>query len=214
VSRGVAEDLAQRGVRSIVAPDPIIDGDFETRLRADVTLPWREDGTPLIVAATRLVAEKDVGVLIEASAQVHRHRPLHLLVLGDGPERARLEARAASVSLGADVAFAGFVPDAAPYLGRATVLAHSSRVEGLPHVLVEGLAAGASVVATDCPSGPSELLGDGRYGRLVPVGDVDAFAGALEAALDAGRQPAPPESWQRYRFVDALDQWVTLLGLR
>lgn len=214
VSKGVSDDLARRGVKSTVAPNPVITHDFAERAARPVAIPWPDDGTPMVVAATRLVEEKDAGVLIEAVGRVHRDRPVRLIIAGDGPERPRLEALAQRAGLADDVAFLGFVPDAVPYLARGTVVAHSSRVEGLGHVLVEGLAVGAQVVATDCPSGPREVLADGRYGRLVPVGDVDAFARALAAALDEGRRAAPPESWHRFRVDVAVDRWMELLGLR
>jgi glycosyltransferase involved in cell wall biosynthesis len=91
--------------------------------------------------------------------------------------------------------------DANPYrfMARAAAVVLSSRVEGLPAVLVEALALGVPVVSTDCPSGPRDLLADGRFGRLVPVGDAPALATAIEEVLDRPPPPAPTEAWEDYR---------------
>jgi hypothetical protein len=90
----------------------------------------------------------------------------------------------------------------------------SSRYEGLPGTLIQAMACGTRVVATDCPSGPSEILEAGRWGRLVPVGDPAALAAAIGAALD---DPAPPDGRARatcYSVDAAVDGYARVLGLR
>jgi len=89
----------------------------------------------------------------------------------------------------------GFVTNPYPYLRRAQVFALSSRWEGLPTVLIEALALGTAVVSTDCPSGPKEILEDGKFGKLVPVGDVDAFASALSDQLRFEQLPVRPTAF-------------------
>ena len=110
------------------------------------------------------------------------------MILGEGEERASLEALARQLKCQDDVALPGFVPNPYPYMAAAGVFVLSSAWEGFGNVLIEAMALGVPVVSTDCPSGPAEILGRGRYGTLVPVSDVDALAHAITATLEH-----PPE---------------------
>jgi glycosyltransferase involved in cell wall biosynthesis len=135
------------------------------------------------------------------------------MILGEGEERQPLEALARELRLDADVALPGFVSNPYAYMKRAAVFAASSRWEGFGNVLVEAMACGAPVVSTDCPSGPREILEGGRHGLLVPVGDAQALARAIEASL--GRPPLPGA---RARADDfgigaAVDRYAAVLGL-
>lgn len=141
----------------------------------------------------RLDAKKDFATLIRAFARVAAtHASARLVILGEGPERGRLEALAAGLGVAARVSLPGYVADPTPWYARARVFALASRHEGLSLVILEALAHRLPVVATDCPHGPAEALAGGRFGRLVPVGDVPALAAGIGAALgEAG--PAGPE---------------------
>jgi glycosyltransferase involved in cell wall biosynthesis len=109
------------------------------------------------------------------------------------------------------VSLPGWVENPYPYMARASVFVLSSRWEGLPGVLIEALYCGAPLIATDCPSGPREILAEGRYGQLVPVGDVTALARAIETTL-AGETPHPPrESWQPFELDTVVDQYINVL---
>jgi glycosyltransferase involved in cell wall biosynthesis len=94
---------------------------------------------------------------------------------------------------------------------RSSVYAMSSLYEGLPTVLIEALASGARIVSTDCPSGPREILDGGRYGRLVPVGDVEAMSRALSDALADHSALPGPESWRPYELDTVVEQYRALL---
>jgi glycosyltransferase involved in cell wall biosynthesis len=122
--------------------------------------------------------------LLSAFARVRAPRPARLVILGEGGERTKLGALARELVMAADVALLGFVLNPFPYMVRAVVFVLSSVYEGLPTVVIEALACGCTVVSTDCPSGPAEILERGRYGVLVPVGDVEAMAKAIHATLD------------------------------
>jgi len=207
VSSGAAADLADVLAiprhRVIAIPNPVVTDRLESLKEEPASHPWLRDiGTaPLIVAVGRLAIQKDYDLLVRAFAQVRPVIPdARLAILGDGEQRHAIDATRVALGLGHSVMLAGFQENPYAWMRRADVLALSSRFEGLPTVLIEGLACGARIVSTDCPTGPAEILDNGRWGRLVPVGDVAGFARALIEALAEGRWPQPPEeSLHRYR---------------
>lgn len=164
----------------------------------------------VILAVGRLVPDKDVRLIVRALACLKRARA-RLVVLGDGPERARLQAEAEHLGLADRVAFAGYVAAPWEHYAGARCLAHASRHEAFGNVIVEALAYGLAVVATDC-EGPREILDGGRYGRLVPIGDEAAMARALAAALDDPGEPASRQAraakFSREAGVDAWERLV------
>ncbi len=190
VAGGVAQDLVS--VFSVPAgrvhplPSPIDLARVQILAREVPIHPWcvRSD-RPLIVTAGRLVAQKDHGMLIRAVAGVRVRRPVRLLILGEGPERPALEALVEELGLGEAVAMPGALPNPYPCMASGQVFALSSRWEGMPVALIEAMALGTPVVATDCHSGPRELLHGGALGALVPVGDSVAMADAIERTLDS-----------------------------
>ncbi len=107
------------------------------------------------------------------------------LIVGEGPERTALETLAHQLGIAGRVVFTGPVADPFPWMMQARVAVCSSLYEGLGNAIIEALACGTPVVSTDCPYGPREILQDGRYGRLTPIGDAVAMAEAIAAALDA-----------------------------
>jgi glycosyltransferase involved in cell wall biosynthesis len=139
---------------------------------------------PVLVAAARLSPEKGVSELVDMFAILRKRRKAKLIILGEGGLRRALEAKIAALGLTADVALPGAVADVMPWLERASLFVSCSHYEGFGNAIVEALAAGCPIVSTDCPSGPREILEDGRYGTLVPLGSIEAFADACEASLD------------------------------
>ncbi len=197
VSRGAADELARAleidVARVRVIPNPVPVAEIERLSRAEAPHDWfREGEPPVVLTVTRESPPKDPGTLIEAFARVRRKRPARLAFMGAFPKpyRAELRALAARAGVAEDVAFLGFDENPWRHMRRAAVVALSSRHEGLPLTLVEALACGTPVVSTDSPHGPREILGDGRWGALVPVGDAPALARALEETLDGRRPPA------------------------
>lgn len=144
---------------------------------------------PFLVSAGRLAPIKGFDTLLRAHAAAGA--PMRLVILGDGPERARLEALAGS--LGTPVTFAGYRDPIAPWLAAARGFVFASRGEGLPRVVIEALHARLPIVATRSEGGVSELLGDGAFGRLVPLGDEAALAAGIRD-LAAGSVPVPDQA--------------------
>jgi glycosyltransferase involved in cell wall biosynthesis len=142
-----------------------------------------------VVANGRLTAAKDFALLIAAHARLLRSgRPHQLVIMGEGTEREALEAVIADLGVGDSVTLTGFEPEPYGPIAAAELFVLSSRTEGLPLTVLEALAVGTPVIATRCGTGPELLLDGGRYGELVPVGDVESLAAAIEAHL---RDPGP-----------------------
>jgi glycosyltransferase involved in cell wall biosynthesis len=112
-------------------------------------------------------------------------KPARLLILGDGPSRTDLEKMIAENGLQQSVKLTGYVSNPLKYYRNADVFVLSSRVEGLPNVLVEAMMCGCTPVSTDCPTGPREVLDGGQYGYLVPVDNPEAMASAIIKAIDS-----------------------------
>ena len=195
VSDGVADDLAATtGLpreRLITVYNPVVTDRLLERVDEPLEHPWFQPGEPpVVLAAGRLRPQKDFATLLHAFARLRARRPARLLVLGEGPERAALEACACSLGFAADFALPGFVRNPFTYMARAQVFVLSSRFEGLPGTLIQAMACGCPVVSTDCPSGPREILEGERHGAIVPVGDPVALAAAIERTLVS---PVAPE---------------------
>ena len=193
-SAGVADDLAAyTGLARDhiqVVRSPIITAGLPARAAAPVDHPWLAPGQPpVILGVGELGYRKDFETLIRAFARLAPGRPARLLILGRGRRRERLIELAATLGVGERVDLPGFVANPYAYMARASLFVLSSRWEGMPVALIEALACGTPAVSTDCPSGPRELLADGRAGALVPVGDAGAMAAAMDRWLDA---PHPP----------------------
>jgi glycosyltransferase involved in cell wall biosynthesis len=164
-----------------------------------------------VLAVGRLTAQKAFDVLIQAFARVRKTRLARLLILGEGEERSALEAMIRQFGLAQDIGLPGFVPNPYPYMAHAALFVLSSEFEGLPTVLVEAMSVGTPVIATDCPSGPREILMDGRHGQLVPMGDPIALADAIETTLTANAPRPSKESWQPFELDCVVEQYIHLL---
>lgn len=194
VSKGVASDLVEhvgleRGAIDVIY-NPVVTDELLKKSREPCDHEWFSDTIPVVVAVGRFVPQKDLPCLIRAFRVLRNRRRARLVVLGDGPERRRLSELVERLDLESSVDMPGFVENPVKYMARGSVFVLSSRWEGLGNVLIEALASGVPVVSTDCPHGPSEILKDGRYGRLVEVGDVEGMAMEIEATLDNPDLPA------------------------
>lgn len=220
VSNGVAEDLAR--VTGIPMSDiqvvynPTVTPELLSQSRQPSGHPWLDaKERPAILGAGTLIPLKDFSTLIRAFSRVRRTQPARLVILGEGGERPKLEQLARDLGIAADVDLPGFRPNPYAFMARADVFAVSSRVEGMPNAIIEALACGCPVVSTDCPSGPAEILENGKFGKLVPMGDEAALAEAITATL---RAPADPEALRRraadFSVERATERYLQLLGPR
>jgi glycosyltransferase involved in cell wall biosynthesis len=218
-SRGVAQDIAAIiGIpmeRIHILNNPTVSPDIFQEAKEDVDHPWFLSGSyPIILGVGRLVRAKDYPTLLRAFAKLHSQRDCRLVILGEGKERQNLAALARNLKVREYVDMPGHVANPFAYMSRAAQFVLSSAWEGSPNALIEALALGLPVVATDCRSGPREILANGRYGLLVPVGDVDALAEAIIATLD--NPPAAnflKSGAAPYSVAMSTSQYLTVLGL-
>jgi len=189
VSHGVAKDLVQtmgidcRLIR--VINNPVVTPALFAQAEEPLDHPWFISGEPPVVLGVgRLTLAKDFPLLIRAFAIVRAQRSVRLMILGEGEDRSRLEALVRGLGLQKDVALPGFVENPYAYIARSAIFVLSSRWEGLPTVLIEALACSTPVASTNCPSGPAEILKNGLYGPLSPIGDPKALADSIVAVLD------------------------------
>jgi glycosyltransferase involved in cell wall biosynthesis len=196
VSGGVQADLRDMlgpRLRLQTLHNPVLDDGPVNQPHTTTPLhPWLLDTSlSVVLSVSRLSDEKDLPTLLRAFARLHARRPqTRLLLAGEGPARATLQALVAQLQLGAVVALPGRIEGPRSWMQKATVFAMASTYEGFGNTLVEALASGTAVVSTDCPVGPREILAGGRYGSLVPVGDFKAMARALQNAVDNPGAPA------------------------
>jgi glycosyltransferase involved in cell wall biosynthesis len=217
ISRGVAEDMARITGMPVskfkVVSNPVISKEMMRSARVDTGHPWFSDNSlPIILGAGRLTRQKDFATLMRAFARLHAKIPCRLVILGEGRDRFKLEALAARLGIARDVALPGFVENPYAFMTRASLFVLSSAWEGLGNVLIEAMSLGIPVVATDCPSGPREILANGRYGKLVPVGNAEKLAAAMQATLKnpIGKKVLT-EAVRAYRVENSSRQYLQIL---
>jgi len=148
-----------------------------------VTDPWFDSETPMVIAAGRLALWKGFADLIRAVSLLNKTKEVRLTILGGGPLKSELEQLIKDLNMESLIRLQGYVENTLKYFNKSEIFVLSSYVEGLPNVLVEAMMCGCTPVSTDCPTGPREVLADGKYGYMVPVGDVEAMASAIGKAL-------------------------------
>ena len=221
VSQAAARDLerfARLPPRSVLAIyNPFDLERIQSLARVVPSHPWLASSQrPVVLGIGRLTEPKDFPTLIRAFAQSQSRGKARLLILGEGPLRSALQAEAAACGLTEDeFQMPGFVDNPYAFLARAGLFVLSSRWEGLPGVLIEAMACSTPVVSTDCPSGPGEILESGRWGKLVPVGDVVALGQAIDAVLATPREALPDVRLRAADFDQerAIDAYLAAMGL-
>jgi len=215
VSKGVADDIQMIADLPIVHTiyNPVVTTELTMKMNQRVDHPFfSADEKNVFLAVGRLHEQKDYQTLIDAFAIVHEHLPdTCLLFVGDGDEKEALQKKVANQGLNDCVSFVGYQSNPYSYMKQADVFVLSSLYEGFGNVIVEAMAAGTQVVSTNCPSGPKEILANGTYGHLVPVGDAHELAMAMECAL---LQPISPakllERAQQFTVEACAEQYAQL----
>ena len=219
VSEGVADSIVERTSvdrRDIsVLYNPIEVESVRERARQSVDHEWIEyDNLEVILFVGRLEQQKDLETWLRTFKMIHEWNPnTRAVIVGRGSLRKELIGLANRLGIADVVSLPGYVQNPYRYMRRAKVFLLTSRYEGLPTVIIEALACGCSVVSTDCPSGPSEILANGEYGRLAPVGDVSELANAViemtENPLDSGKLRSRANE---FAPESVFDDYETLIG--
>ncbi len=164
--------------------NPIVDKQIRLLSNKSVKHKWLNGKYKVIIGSGRLVKQKDFPTLIKAFNILKMDDDdLKLIIIGEGEERKKLGDIIEELNLKNDVDMPGFQINPYSFIKKSDVFVLSSQWEGFGNVLVEAMACGTQVVSTDCFSGPSEILDKGKYGKLVPVGNVNALAKAVKETL-------------------------------
>ncbi len=216
VSDGVADDLSQTLGYSRAAVEtrhnPIETIALALKSQKPLDHPWFASGeAPVIIGAGRLSKEKDFPTLIKAFNHLRRSTNARLVILGEGSERSFLESLIDASEFKDDILLAGFQENPYNWMRAASVFVLSSRWEGFGNVLVEAMACGTPVVSTHCPSGPDEILEQGKWGRLAPVGDVIALSEAIGLSLVDKAPPDVKKRAEAFSVDHAVDGYLNVL---
>lgn len=188
------------------AKDPVLIQRKAAQIPADERLE-----RPFILAVERLEeSQKDLTTLLRAYAMLREKfgREEWLYIIGKGKSEAELRQTAHELDIDDHTVFLGFRANPYPWMQQSRLLVHSAKFEGLPTVLVEGLLLNKLMVATDCPTGPREILDDGKAGLLVPVGDAESLAKAVNRLLSDAYLQAELLEGVHHRAADFTFQTV------
>lgn len=193
VSSGTRDNvlsISQKIKNIRVIYNPVVTKDKLAMSYEKVSHPWMNSDIPLLVSVGRLVKQKDFKTLIHSVSLVVEKLPVRLLILGEGEEKESLLCLIRDLKLENHVSLLGHVSNPHPFLRNCELFVLSSAWEGFGNVLVEAMSYGTSVVSTDCPSGPSEILNNGEFGSLVPVGNCDFLAESILYSLKNPHDPS------------------------
>jgi glycosyltransferase involved in cell wall biosynthesis len=215
VSEGAADDLARVAridrARIVTIHNPVLDRNFEVAALDPIDHPWVASGIPLLVSVGRLSEAKDYPTLIRAFVRVRERLDARLLILGEGDRRAEIEELVRNSGVGGDIGLLGHIRNPIPWMKAADVFVMTSKREGFGNVLVEAMATGIPIVSTDCPHGPSEILEKGKWGKLVPVGNDQAIAGAILDSLWSEAVDGRVRAWN-FTVEEAADGYLALVS--
>ncbi len=220
VSHGVAEDIIKitnmEKEKVKVVPNPTVIPELYELSKQKIEHIWfKKKQHYIILGAGGFRKSKDFPTLIKAFNLVRKELPVKLIILGEGRQKKRMEKLIHKLNIKDDVWLPGFTENPYAFMEKSDVFVLSSLWEGSPNVLIEALALGTPVVSTDCPSGPKEILDNGKYGYLVPVKDPEKMSRAIINTLKK-----PPSSdflkkaVKRYDLKNSIQAYLKALGLQ
>jgi glycosyltransferase involved in cell wall biosynthesis len=181
--------------------NPVVDKHLHQKSQVRLDHPWfQKNQPPVFLAVGRLTPQKDYATLIHAFKALKQEMPARLMILGDGDLRIQIEKLIQDLDLETDVLLSGFVDNPYALMSRATAFVLSSVWETFGVVIVEALACGCPVIATDCNYGPAEILSNGKYGILVPSQNSKALAEAMKNILKAS-------NWDKKELQNRADEF-------
>ena len=194
--------------------NPIVLPNYPTLIEQEITFPWSDKNIPTFVFVGRLAKVKRVDLLLQAFKQVQQKQLCRLLIVGDGTEKVFILDFIRKNYLMDVCHLTGQQNNPLPWIKSSDALVLSSDYEGFGNVIVEAMACGTQVIATDCPFGPAEILDKGRYGQLVPVDDSEALAEAMKKVIDKRFHVAKDELQKRaneFSLESAVQQYLSVI---
>ncbi len=220
VSRGVAEDIIRLTKvpkeKVYILPNPTIVPEIFDMAKEEINHSWfKRKDLFKILGVGGFRRSKDFPTLIRAFDIVRKKLSARLIILGDGRQRKKIESVINKLNLKDYVWLPGFKENPYPFMEKSDIFVLSSKWEGCPNVLIESMAFGTPVVSTDCPSGPREILSDGKYGILVPVGDEKKLADAIIKTLS---NPLPKDllksAVKKYDYIESTKAYLKVFDLQ
>lgn len=217
VSSALAEDVRKNvRLKSSISTiyNPIVLPNYPALIEQPIVYPWLDKKIPTFVFVGRLVKVKRIDLLLQAFKQVQEKQLCRLLIVGDGTEKAFILDFIRKNDLTDVCHLTGQQHNPLPWIKSSDALVLSSDYEGFGNVIVEAMACGTQVIATDCPFGPAEILDKGRYGQLVPVNDSEALAEAMKKVIDKRFYVAKDELKKRanqFSLESAVQQYLSVI---
>jgi glycosyltransferase involved in cell wall biosynthesis len=217
-SEGVANDLVK--LNSSLSPrvniiyNPVDIDTIYKSSKESVDFGFDTSKTSVVLAVGSLIQQKNFRMLVQAFSKVVKTTDSVLVILGEGKEFNDLLKLSKDLGISDKVIMPGFVRNPFAYMSKAKVFVLSSIYEGLPNVLLQAASLGVPIVATDCPSGPKEILENGKWGKLVAINDVDKMASAIQDGCHDKLLPIPKELVNsKYSVHNIGAQYIDLLGV-
>ena len=221
VSEGVADEIRSKlkipSEKIRVVNNPIITDDFNMSCLEPVDHPVFHNGKPVVLAAGRLVIQKDFPTLLRAFSKVTENHKATLFILGEGPLEGKLKGLATELGIEGEVVFGGFDKNPLRFMARCTIYVLSSLHEGMPGTLIQAMACGAACISTDCHYGPSELIKNGLNGSLTPIGDIQSLSNCMHTLLKdrkmrEGYRSRSAFAVQKFHYKEALLSYLDFLN--